>query len=152
MGRRAEYSNPDDMQAIIYLYFEGCKSNGGDRGKAGWKLSEITDDIHPSIIGLCVALQLSYQGLSNYGEKDEFVATVEQAKQVIESYNVQRLYDSQVAGVKFVLINGFKWKDKQELEHSGDIGNNGGVCRATEILQGFIESRQNDVDEGTGKE
>ena len=49
-------------------------------------------------------------------------------------------------------IIGFNWKDKQELEHSGDIGNNGGVCRASEILQGFIESRQDNVDEGAGKD
>jgi len=49
----------------------------------------------------------------------------------------------------FYLKNRAGWKDRQEIEHSGDIGNNGGVCRATEILQGFIESRQDNVDAGT---
>jgi len=150
MSRPLQYKNPDEMQAVIYEYFKGCKSNGEGVGVEGHKEAEITPDVHPSIIGMCVALQLSYTSLSNYEQKDEFVGTIEQAKQVIEAYNVQRLYDSQVTGVKFVLINGFKWKDRQEIEHSGDIGHNGGVCRASEILQGFIESRQVDPDERTG--
>jgi len=144
MGRRATYSNPDDMQAVIYQYFEGCKSNGGDRDKESWKESEITNDIHPSILGLCLALGIGRNTLIDYGEKEEFSNTVEQAKLEIESYNVQRLYDSQVAGVKFVLINGFNWKDKQEVEHTGDMSNNGGICRASEILREFRGSGQGD--------
>lgn len=149
MGRRTEYSKPEDMQAVIYLYFEGCKSNGNGKDNDGWKESETTPDIHPSIVGLCLALGIGRNTLIEYEQRDEFSNTVEQAKIEIESYNVQRLYDSQVSGVKFVLINGFKWKDKQEVEHSGDIGNNGGICRASEILEGFRSSRQDDPDEGT---
>lgn len=151
MGRRRDYSNPDDMQAIIYQYFEGCKSNGEGRDKDDWKEAEITSDQHPSIIGLCVALQLSRKVFIEYEAREEFRNTVEQAKLEIEAYNVQRLYDSQVAGVKFILTNGFNWKDKQDIEHSGDIGNNGGVCRASEILEGFLKSRQDKFDEGAGK-
>jgi len=150
MGRRAKYTNPDDMQALIYLYLEDCKKNR-EALKTGIEIirDTITNDLHPSVLGLCLALDLSRKVLIEYEHKDEFRDTVERAKLEIEAYNVQRLYDGQVAGVKFVLTNGFNWKERQEIEHSGDIGNNGGVCRASEILQGFIQSRQNDTDEGT---
>jgi len=166
MGQKLQYETPDEMQAIIYLYFEDCKKNRdflkakpekvdpekeGAEVKSPVKPDTITDDLHPSISGLGVVLGLSRQGLINYEGRDEYVDTVRQAKSGIEAYNEQGLQQN-VHGIIFNLKNNFNWKDRQEFEHSGDIGSNGGVCRLSEILQGFIETRQNDNDEGTVQE
>ncbi len=48
----------------------------------------------------------------------------------------------------FYLKNRAGWKDKQEIEHTGDMSNNGGICRAAEILREFRGSGQGDPAKG----
>ena len=153
MGDRPKYTNPDDMQALIHLYFVDCKKNF-EADKNGWgePKDTITEDLFPNVTGLALALDMTREGLINYEAKDEFTDTVKRAKQRVESYTVQRLFMNNPTGSIFNLKNNFNWKDKQEVEHSGDIGNNGGICRASEILEGFRSKGQNDPDEGTVQE
>lgn len=148
MGRPAKYTNPDDMQALIHLYFLDCKKNReAEKDDLGEVKDVITPDLHPTVTGLALVLDLTRQGLINYEGKEEFIDTVRKAKTRIEAYNEQGLLQS-VNGVIFNLKNNFNWKDKQEIEHSGDMPNNGGICRASEILREFRGSRQGDSVQG----
>jgi hypothetical protein len=75
-----------------------------------------------TIAGLCLFLGLSYEGLREYEAKEEFSATVKEAKLKIEDHinkkGLTGAYNSNM--VQFNLKNNFGWKDKQEIEHSGD--------------------------------
>jgi len=149
MGRPAKYTNPDDMQALIYLYFLDCKKNReAEKNGGGEPKDTITEDLHPNVTGLGLVLDLTREGLVNYEQKDEFSDTIKRAKSRIESYTVQRLFMNNPTGSIFNLKNNFNWKDKQEIEHSGDMPNNGGICRASEILREFRGSRQGDPVKG----
>jgi len=100
MGDRPKYTNPADMQALIYEYFK--------------------DNTRPTITGLARALDLTRQGLINYEGKPEFADTVRQAKSQVEEILEQGLYGN-VAGLMFNLKNNFNWKDKQEIDTSGSV-------------------------------
>jgi len=152
VARPLKYENADDMQALIHLYFEGCKLN---RVALAEGLSKpvrevLTEDLHPTITGLALVLDLSRQGLINYEGKEEFVDTVREAKQRVESYLEQRLYSGNVAGCVFNLKNNFQWKDRTEVEHDGKFNHNHGGQgkRVNEILQEFLESHVSKKDRG----
>lgn len=122
MGRRPKYTNPDDMQALIYLYFEDCKKNRAAEKDGGEPSEEaITEDLYPTVTGLGLVLDLTREGLINYEKKDEFADTVKNAKQRVESYTVQRLFMNNPTGSIFNLKNNFGWKDKTEVEQSGEL-------------------------------
>ena len=132
MGAPLKYSNPDDMQALIHIYFVDCKKNR-EAEKKGWGevKDSITEDLHPTITGLSLALGMDRRSLINYEEKDEYFPTVREAKSRIEAYNEQGLQQS-VPGIMFNLKNNFNWKDKTEVEQSGEL-------KITEIKRTIVE-------------
>lgn len=138
MGRRAKYTNPDDMQALIHLYFVGCKKNR-EAEKNGWgePKDSITEDLHPTVTGLALVLDLTRQGLINYEVKEEFVDTVKEGKARIEAYIEQRLFLNNPTGCIFNLKNNFNWKDKQETELSGP----GGGPMQTKIISEIVDPK-----------
>lgn len=73
----------------------------------------------PTVTGLARALGFnSRQSLLNYQGKKRFQSIIDAAKMKIEMYAEERLYDKEGSnGAKFVLQNGFGWKDaKAESE------------------------------------
>lgn len=58
-------------------------------------------------------------------------------------------YPPDTTAAIFYLKNRAGWKDVQEIDHSIGTRNNGGVSRASQILNGFRGSRSDDVDAGT---
>ena len=126
VGRPLKFETVEIMQDLLNAYFDNVPDNE-------W-----------TITGLALALDTSRETLMDYEEKDEFSDTVRAAKSRVESYTVQRLFMNNPTGSIFNLKNNFNWKDKQEIEHSGDMSNNGGVCRASEILGEFRGSGQGD--------
>jgi hypothetical protein len=73
----------------------------------------------PSVSGLAYTLNLSRQGLIEYGDKDEFSVTVKRAKQRIEIFLEERLYSNGCTGTIFNLKNNFGWEDKKEVSIDG---------------------------------
>jgi len=130
-GRPPKYETPDEMQRIIDLYFLACRYNRSQDDNKESLLDELSeedvkyikdiDDYKPTISGLAYSLGMSTEALRNYEAKDKFLATVSAAKQRVEMALEQHLYTPSPNGVKFSLINNFKWKDKTETEHSGSI-------------------------------
>ena len=107
-GRPKAYTEVEVMQQKIDKYFNDC-----DRKNEPY-----------TVTGLCLALDICRDTLSEYMKKDEFSDTIKKAKLKVENYLEKRLInDNSTTGIIFNLKNNFGWKDKQEVEHSGEVNN-----------------------------
>ena len=126
-GRPPKYETPEEMQRIIDLYFLATRvrQTGDTDMMIGLSdddlliINDVPDFSGPTISGLAYTLGMSTEALRNYEGKDEFLATVKKAKQLVEAALEGRLYAGAPVGAIFNLKNNFGWKDKQEMEHSG---------------------------------
>ena len=146
-GRPPMYKTAKDMQRLIDLYFLACTVHQeikGDYGLGHERLTGLSDedldivndvtDVYPTISGLAYTLGFSTEALRNYEQKDEFLVTIKRAKQRVEMSLEQRLASPAVTGSIFSLKNNFGWKDKAEIEHSGNIG-------LTQILESISDDK-----------
>lgn len=98
-GRPKKYTEVQVMQQKINKYFADCVEN-----KEPY-----------TVTGLCIALDLCRDTLSEYMKKEEFSDTIKKAKLKVENYLEKHLItDSSTTGIIFNLKNNFGWKDKQE--------------------------------------
>lgn len=72
---------------------------------------------NPSILGLCLYLEIDRRTLCNYEKiDDEYFHTIKKYKAKVEAFLEQELYrDKNVTGIIFNLKNNHDWKDKQEV-------------------------------------
>jgi hypothetical protein len=103
-GRPLKFKSVKELDLKIKAYFEECDE----------------EEQPYTITGLALALGTYRQTLINYEHKDEFMDTIKTAKQKVENYAERRLFESSPTGAIFALKN-FGWRDKQELEHSGEM-------------------------------
>ena len=107
-GRPRKYTESEIMQKKINNYFEECDKNNEPY----------------TITGLCLVLDICRDTLLEYTKNEEFSDTIKKAKLKVENYLEKHLItDNSTTGIIFNLKNNFGWKDKQELEHSGNINN-----------------------------
>lgn len=101
-GKPRAYKSPKQLQAAIDAYFK--------------------DNEKRTITGLAYYLGFaSRQALINYeGYSGEYHYTIKRAKLLIEQGYEEHLTENNAAGSIFALKN-FDWKDKQDIEHSGNI-------------------------------
>ena len=98
-GRPRKYTEVEIMQEKIDKYFKECKENNEPY----------------TITGLCIALDICRDTLSEYMKNKEFSDTIKKAKLKVENYLERHLItDSSTTGIIFNLKNNFGWKDKQE--------------------------------------
>lgn len=98
-GRPKAYTKVKIMQQKIDKYFNEC-----DKNKEPY-----------TITGLCIALDICRDTLSEYMKNDEFSDTIKKAKLKVENYLEKHLItDNSTTGIIFNLKNNFGWKDKQE--------------------------------------
>ena len=130
-GRPLKYSKPEEMQIAIDQYFENCEGTlYVDKDTGDPVLSKYGEPIiigakPPTITGMALHLGfISRMSMLQYGAREEFIATVSQAKARVEAYTEARLFDRDgVNGAKFSLTNNFKgWKDTQSVEYTGPNG------------------------------
>lgn len=117
---------------ITYFVFDNIEAGEDAEGKTLYKKvprlnnagNQIvrTDYIEiPSILALCRYLDTDRKTLLEYEALEEFSNTIKRAKERIELYLEEQLYrKEQVTGVIFNLKNNFGWKDKQEVETTGE--------------------------------
>ena len=99
VGRPKKYTESENMKNKIDSYFVEC-----DKRNEPY-----------TITGLCIALDICRDTLSEYVKKEEFSDTIKKAKLKVENYLEKRLInDSSTTGIIFNLKNNFGWKDKQE--------------------------------------
>ena len=105
-GRPPKYTNVEEMQEKIDKYFMECDARNEPY----------------TVTGLALTLDVDRRTLLNYSEKDEFFPTIKKAKLRVENYLEKRLInDSSTTGIIFNLKNNYDWRDKQEIEHSGNL-------------------------------
>jgi len=98
-GRPPKFKTVAEMQKKIDGYFAECAA----------------DELPATVTGLCLALDLTRQGLLEYGEKDKFSDTVKKAKLRVEhGIELGLLTGRNPAGCIFNLKNNFGWQDKVE--------------------------------------
>jgi hypothetical protein len=127
-GRPPKYKTPEEMQRIIDLYFLACKVRMTGNTDLLEDLPEddllIVNDVEgsmPTVSGLSFALGMSRQALIDYEKKSEFLDTIKGGKQRIEMFLEERLYHTGCTGTIFNLKNNYGWKDKQDIEMSGEL-------------------------------
>lgn len=99
VGRPKKYNSVEEMQQKIDKYFKDCEKKNEPY----------------TITGLCVALDICRDTLSEYIKNKEFSDTIKKAKLKVENYLEKRLItDNSTTGIIFNLKNNFGWKDKQE--------------------------------------
>lgn len=110
VGQPLKFSDVDDLQKRIDDYFFNCDTNSKPY----------------TITGLALALDTNRQTLINYEDKDEYFDTIKKAKSKCEQYVEEYLFNGKnVAGAIFNLKNNYNdWRDKTEVEHSGEINRN----------------------------
>ena len=107
-GRPKKYTEAEIMKQKIDKYFKECEKNNEPY----------------TITGLCIALDICRDTLSEYLKSKEFSDTIKKAKLKVENYLEKKLItDSSTTGIIFNLKNNFNWSDKQQIEHSGNINN-----------------------------
>lgn len=107
-GRPKAYTEVETMEQKIDKFFNDC-----DKNKEPY-----------TITGLCIALDICRDTLSEYMKKEEFSDTIKKAKLKVENYLERHLItDSSTTGIIFNLKNNFGWSDKQQIEHSGNVNN-----------------------------
>lgn len=126
-GAPKKYTKADEMQKKIEEYFESCfkedlKYNSEKKyyePKLDYKGNVIKYQYKPfTITGLANALDMTRETLLRYEEDKEFSDTIRKAKQKVEQYVEERLFDRDgINGAKFNLINNFNnWSDKSEVD------------------------------------
>lgn len=97
-----------------------------------------------TITGLAVALGTFRKVLMEYEGRDEYSNAIKAAKQRVESAYEKSLRKNGRAGDIFGLKN-FGWRDKTEIEHSGEINRNASDEELDAIIE-RAESRQTSKD------
>lgn len=116
-GHPPKFSNPDDLQDKIDLYFkEGVKKRTVLVGPANNRIPlEIPV---PTITGLCIYLGFeSRQSFYDYESRPEFSYTIKKARLFIENEYEEMLNTGNTTGAIFALKN-FGWTDKQEIDQT----------------------------------
>lgn len=113
MGRPLKFLSANEIDCVADEYFARCKA----------------EEKPITITGLCLALDFtSRKVLMEYedGRHDdvdpEFSNTIKRAKMKCENYAETQVFSGKnPAGAIFCLKN-YGWSDKQEVEHSGEVG------------------------------
>ena len=105
-GRPLKFQDIDKLKKDIDDYFKECDENNRPY----------------TVSGLAYALDTSRRTLLDYEYKDdEFSHTIKKAKDKVESYAEERLYNGgNATGIIFSLKNNYNWQDKQEIEAKVD--------------------------------
>ena len=131
-GRPLRYKTPEALEEAIQEYFNKCKPEYvlDEEGKVmlSAKGTPVVKYNPPTVTGLALALGFnSRQALINYeGYGEQFHDTIKKAKLFIENYIEKGALVGDLHPVFsiFNLKNNYGWKEKQEIEHSGDMNVN----------------------------
>lgn len=114
-GRPPLYKNKEEMQGIITDYFRSCMTEIYDKEtgeQAGYRWSK-----RPSLGDLSLYLGMTLQRLWDYSNRDEYAETIKSAKNIVENFYEKALQENRnPAGIIFILKNGFKWRDVQDVQ------------------------------------
>lgn len=126
-GRPATFNSVDDLKIKIDGYFEFIKGEFKmvDQIVDG-EVIKVKEWIRypeaPAISSLAYFLGFeSRQSVYDYEKSGEYSYTIKRARLMVEMAYEQALLSRNSTGAIFALKN-FGWSDKQEIEHSGEMG------------------------------
>ena len=110
VGRPLKFNSVEELQSKIDEYFKICEETQSK----------------PLISELALHLDTSRETLSDYKDKPEYSDSLKKAKQKCEIVLERNLVEGKVnpTGTIFNLKNNYGWRDKTEIEHSGEITEN----------------------------
>lgn len=82
-------------------------------------------EFRPTMTGLALHLGMDRRSLINYGKREKYGDIVAHARLRVEECLERKLYGNTVTGVIFNLKNNFGWKDKNEVEYSEKVQDDG---------------------------
>ena len=114
-GRPRKIESPEAFERITEAYFAQREA----------------EEVRPTVTGLVLALGLSsYESLDEYGRRPEYSELVSRAKlRVADKCEIAAIGNGSPQGAMFILKNikagadQSYWKDKQEVEFSGELKN-----------------------------
>ena len=114
LGRPRKIETAKQLSTAIDEYFASCYEFVSTEEFTGYK------NIKPiTYRGLAIYMGVHIDTLWDWTRtRPELCEPLKQAKLIIEEYTERQLFDSKkpTAGIKFSLINNFKWADKTEVE------------------------------------
>ena len=132
LGRPRKYENKNALKKEIEKYFNSISCNVpvtiegapvcNDDGEKIYKRQYF---VPPSVSGLCVHLGIDRSTWNNYCDlklHPEFAEVCNQTRGLIEAYLEEQLImrEKNVQGIMFNLQHNYDWKDKKEVEMTGD--------------------------------
>lgn len=145
MGRPRIFSSPEEMQAKIEDYFAVCDAMTTKAAVKG-ELVDIPDPECYTMPGMAYHLGFSARTeLADYANLyPEYSDTIARARLKVESQRARDLVHPSTRnanGMKFDFINNFNWKDRTEIEISGNVERL--MEKVTKIIKEFVpESKQ----------
>ena len=122
-GRPRKYSTVAEMQEGIETYFARCDARVVEDVTKRGDIVNVKKPEPYTVQGLAVALDLTTKGLLDYEEREEFSSTIKRARARIEANKVRHMLDGDGygAGYIFDLKNNHGWRDKQDVNITGDV-------------------------------
>jgi hypothetical protein len=105
VGRPLKFKSAQEMQEIGDKYFA----------------QRAAESLPFTITGLAIALGTTRESLCEYEERPGFVDTIKGLKARCQDFAETKLFGNNPTGSIFWLKN-YGWKDKQEVEISGNLG------------------------------
>lgn len=133
-GRPLKFKTVKELQTKIDAYFEYCDPHESEElqvvpiykdkkrvGEEIKKVKTVSQQRPYTITGLAYWLDTSRETLLNYEENSKYFDTIKKAKERIHNFTEEKLYGgAHPTGVIFNLKNNWGWKDKTEVEESGE--------------------------------
>lgn len=128
IGRPRIFNSQEELEQKIMEYWRRCEQNNKPY----------------TLSGLALWIGVDRKTLYNYSEKDEFFPTIKKAKDIVEASMEERALtgENNVTFSIFALKNNFAWRDKQEIEHSGETNMNVTTMTAEERKQRIDELKK----------
>lgn len=122
-GRPRIYDSVEDLEAAIESYFSTPLVQYTQCGTFVSETEKVKNP-KPTVTGLALYLGFADKStLYEYRDREEFSYSIKRALSMIEMYHEERLSDNNVTGAIFALKN-MGWKDKTEVEQSGNLSIN----------------------------
>lgn len=135
-GRPPIYDNAQDLEKLIFKYFEYILGEKGEReiekivkdSEGNPKVLKVKEENWirkpepPTVTALSIFLGFADKSsLYEYKKKKEFSYSIKRAITCVENYHeIQVAYGDKCAGNIFVLKN-MDWNDKSEIQLGGDV-------------------------------
>lgn len=155
-GRPLKFQTVEELDQAIKAYFDMCdphteqrlvEAGVNERGETIFvKRAVLTEQKPYTVSGLARALGIDRSTLIDYKERDEFSHSVKAAYERCHEYAESQLYGRAATGAAFSLKNNWGWRDKQEIEHTGDGGLFGSDALTIKVINAGADTQPEAAD------